>query len=154
MFVKMKQIQFGIKVNKGGFRVLEKILIVSLYKEIFVNLNGEGKNIIFQIWDADRARTDDLLATLEVPLNSIASIKPTCEEQISETTAELQNENGEPTGTLSYSMKLAYFRLFKNIISDIFLKKGCVSLVANLHNSRTMEPNVHYKLELIMLIKR
>jgi len=78
-------------------------------EELILNLNGEGENIVFNIWDEDTARRDDLLATVSIPVSSIASVKPTDEEQCSSNTIDLKNSEGEPTGTLSYSMKLREF---------------------------------------------
>merc|ERR1712137_517558 len=36
-------------------------------EELILNLNGEGENIVFNIWDEDTARRDDLLATVSIP---------------------------------------------------------------------------------------
>ena len=73
--------------------------------DLLLNLNGEGETITFQVWDADTARTDDLLGSLDVPVTSIASTKKTDKEQRSGTTADLKNTAGEVTGALTYSMR-------------------------------------------------
>jgi len=69
-------------------------------ENFFINLQGDGDNIIFEIWDEDTGRCDDLLSSISVPVSSISEAG-----EAEEKTAELQTPDGNPAGEFTYSLR-------------------------------------------------
>lgn len=108
----MKDHLFGMKVCalfNYHFELCIRIILIILTIEFYLNLQGSGENIIFELWDEDSARTDDLLAQLVVPISSIESRKSKKKKKKESgektVTEKLVGPDGSEAGEFTYSMR-------------------------------------------------
>merc|ERR1711977_576967 len=80
-------------------------------QKFYLNLQGSGENIVFEIWDEDSARADDLLAKLVVPISSIPSRKEKKKKEKEEksVTEKLVTPDGSEAGEFTYSISFREF---------------------------------------------
>lgn len=95
-----------------------------MFIEFYLNLQGSGDNIVFELWDEDSARADDLLAKLVVPIDSIPSRKEKKkkkkEGKEKTVTAKLTASDGSEAGEFTYSLRFVIIYLWNSIINPNF----------------------------------
>lgn len=72
-------------------------------------MQGVGEEIVFEIWDEDAMRKDDLLGIVRVPLSSVEKTTKRSGDSFHTTVVELESADGSPAGNFSYSLSFRPF---------------------------------------------